>query len=145
MKILAVILNIVLFGFTCLVLITDGVSREFSYNIFALLLLLVPILNVAVFSQRGVGGSWFGFHPTSKESGVRKMVGPSIGTVMKKAAIVSNIVLFGFACWAIMSQYPHHPKEEGLIEFTVMVLLTPILSTLVLFRRGPLPFKETLQ
>lgn len=56
-------------------------------------------------------------------------------TVMKVAAAVSNIVLLGFVCWAIADQYPH-PEEDGLIAFTVLIVLTPILSVVAIFRSG---------
>jgi hypothetical protein len=57
-----------------------------------------------------------------------------MGTLTKTVAVICNIVLLGFACWAIMSQYPH-PEEEGVVAYTVLVVLTPILSLLALFRK----------
>jgi hypothetical protein len=111
MKIGAIICNIVLFGFTCLVLVTDGPAQETAYVVFGLLLLLVPILNAVVLFR------------------------PAIGAVMKIVAGVCNIALLGFACWAIVSQYPH-PEEEGVVAYTVLVVLTPILSLAVLFRKA---------
>jgi hypothetical protein len=38
-------------------------------------------------------------------------------------------------CWAVVDQYPH-PEEDGVIAFTVLRVLTPILSLVVLFRYG---------
>jgi hypothetical protein len=54
---------------------------------------------------------------------------------MKIVAVICNIVLLAFTCWAFVDQYPH-PEEDGLIAFTVLMVLTPILSLAVLFRRG---------
>jgi uncharacterized protein YhhL (DUF1145 family) len=46
--------------------------------------------------------------------------------------IPANIVFFGFVCWALVDQYPH-PEEDGVLTFTVLIVLTPILSLVVLF------------
>jgi hypothetical protein len=54
---------------------------------------------------------------------------------MKILAIICNIVFIGFVCWAFVDQYPH-PKEEGIIAFTVLMVLTPILSLVALFLSG---------
>jgi hypothetical protein len=54
---------------------------------------------------------------------------------MKIVAIICNIVFFGFVCWALVDQYPH-PEEDGVIAFAVLMVLTPILSLVVLFRSG---------
>jgi hypothetical protein len=54
---------------------------------------------------------------------------------MKIVAIICNIVFFGFVCWALVDQYPH-PEEDRVIAFTVLMMLTPILSLAVLFRSG---------
>lgn len=54
---------------------------------------------------------------------------------MKIVAIICNIILLGFACWSVIDQYPH-PREAGVIEFELVVILTPILSAIVIFRNG---------
>ena len=54
---------------------------------------------------------------------------------MKIAATVCNIVLFGFTCWAIVSQYPH-PEEAGVIAYAVLLVLTPIPCVVALSRAG---------
>jgi hypothetical protein len=109
MKILAIICNIILFGFTCLVIVTDGPAQGAGYVVFSFLLLLVPIISAVVL---------FRF---------------SMSRMMKSVAVVCNIVLLGFAAWAIVSQYPH-PEEEGVVAYTVLVVLTPILSIAALLR-----------
>lgn len=137
MKIMVIIFNIVLFGFTCLVTLTDGPPREAGYIVFSLLLVLVPILNVVMISRSGTSGGWLGFHLKQKASAEQRKMDntSSISTVMKIVAIICNIVLLGFACWAIIDQYPH-PREAGVIEFGLLVILTPIISAVVIFRSG---------
>lgn len=110
MKIMAIICNVVSFGFTCLVLVTDGPPQGAAYVVFSLLLLAVPILSVVVFLRF------------------------SRSIIMKTAAGIGNIVLLGFTCWAIVSQYPH-PEEEGVVAYTVLLVLTPLLSLAALLKK----------
>ncbi len=137
MRLLAVISNIVLFAFTCLVLATDGLPRETGYIILSLLLLLIPIISLVLIFRSGV----IAIRPgprTEQETPdlLREGEGrSSTWTMMKTAAILGNIVMFGFAIWAIVSQYPH-PEEEGVIAYTVVVLMTPVLSLFALTRGG---------
>ena len=111
MKTVAIIVNIVLLGFTCLVLATDGLPKEVTYIVFTIWIFLTLILSAAVISRSGVS------------------------RVMRIAAIVSYIFLLGFVCWSLVDQYPH-PKEAGFIPFVILSLLTPVLNLLVLFLRG---------
>ena len=108
MKIAAIICNIVLFVFTCFVLMTDGVSSEAAYIVFTLLLLLVPILSLVVISR-------------SRKNAVMNIV-----------AIICNIILLGFTCWAFVDQYSH-PRESGFVAYAVFVVLTPILNLAAIF------------
>src|SRR5512136_2682902 len=101
MKIAAIVCNVILIGFTILVSLTDGLATEAPYIVFGLLLVLIPIANLVVIARRG----------------------PKI------AAIIGNVLLLGFACWAMIDQYPH-PKEAGFVEYAVLVILTPILSAI---------------
>ncbi len=134
MKITAVICNIVLFGFTCLVLLVDGPPTDISYIVFTLWLLLTLILNSAVIFFGGAGSRL-----RNKEEGLEQgeKAGnlSSAGTVMSVVAIICNAVLLGFICWAFVDQYPH-PEEEGFLAYAVLIALTPILSLVALFRRG---------
>jgi hypothetical protein len=111
MKTVAVILNIVLLGFTCLVLATDGLPKEATYIVHTIWIFLTLILSAAVISRGAVSHA------------------------MRTAAIVSNIVLLGFICWSLVDQYPH-PKEAGFIPFVVLSLFTPGLNLFVLFHGG---------
>ncbi len=131
MKTLVVLCNIVLFVFTCLVLVTDGPSDEMAYIIFTLLLLLIPILTVFAIVRRGSGT------PGGPEGGVLSKAQARMGllsadrTPLENTAGICNLVLLGFVCWALVDQYPH-PAEEGLVAFVVVTLLTPLLSAVVL-------------
>ena len=111
MKIIAIICNLVLVGFTCFVIATDGFPREATHVVRALLVLLIPILSLLVIS-------W-----------------SSVGTAMKIAAVICNAVLIGFVFWALVEQYPH-PKESGFIAYVVLLMLTPILNVAALLRSG---------
>jgi hypothetical protein len=133
MKLITVVFNIVLVVFTCLVLITDGVSKEVGYILLTLLLLFVPIFNlIIIFSSRANNG-WLDFHLKRKASEVQmKTDDTSIRRpVLKIIAIICNIVLLVFSVWAFVSQYPH-PKESGFILFAFIVFLTPVLSLVAL-------------
>ncbi len=109
MKTLAILCNVVLFCFTCLVLVTDGLATQAIYIIFSLLLLLIPIFTVVaiVLSAR------------------RTALGP--------VAIICNIVLLAFSCWAFVDRYPH-PEEDGFIAYVLLLALTPILSVALFLR-----------
>jgi formate hydrogenlyase subunit 3/multisubunit Na+/H+ antiporter MnhD subunit len=137
MKIVAVICNIVLFGFTCLVLLVDGPPKGASYIVFTLWLLLTLILSSVVISRGGASDGWLGLPMKRKALEEQKKTDDlsSTSTVIRIVAIICNIVLLGFTCWAFVDQYPH-PEEDGLVAFTVLMVLTPILSLVVLFRGG---------
>jgi len=137
MKTVAIIFNIVLFAFICLVLATDGAPKEAVYIVFTLWSLMTPILNVAVISRIGVGDGRLDLllkRKTGKGSNLSDNA-LSIRTKMRIAAVTCNIIHIGFVCWAFADQVPY-PKEDGLIAFTVLMMLTPILSLVVLFRCG---------
>lgn len=50
---------------------------------------------------------------------------------MKTVAVVCNLVLAGFSCWAGVAQYPY-PEGNGVIVFAVLMVFTPIVSVVVL-------------
>ncbi len=116
MRIAAVICNVILFGFTCVVLRVDGLPNTAVYSIYTLWLLLTLLLSAAVISH-----------------GAR--ASESTGATMRTVAIACNIVLLAFTCWAYVDQYPH-PEEEGFLAFTVLMAVTPILSVVTLLRGG---------
>ena len=116
MTVVAVVCNVVLFLFTCFVLWTEGSSKGGGYIVLTVLLLLIPILSSAVILRIGASDRWLGSHG-------------------KTVAAIGNIALLGFVIWAVASTYPH-PEEPGVIPFTVICVLTPILNLLVVLRSG---------
>ena len=135
MNILATILNVVLFLFTCLILWTDGLSGEAVYLLLTLLLLLVPILNLLMISTGAKSNGWFNTVVKRREPEDQGKVEnlSFTGTIMKALVVTSNIILLGFSLWAFISQYPH-PRESGFIAFIILLLLTPVLSSFAIIR-----------
>ena len=109
MKIVIIICNVVFWGFLCMVMLTDGPPKGTDI-IWALVPFLMPMLNVAV---------------------IRVVSSPS--RVLRRVALVSNIVWLGLACWRIIQELPSHPKEEGLLEFVVLFVPTPLLSAVAIY------------
>lgn len=137
MKIVAIVCNVILSLFTCLVLATDGIPKDFIYIIFSLLLVLVPILSAVVISRSKADNKWPGLQEKMEaldEQGETnaKTAGHS---VMRIVAMTANLVVLGSACLAIVDQYPH-PEEEGVLVYGALVVLTPILSLVVMLRSG---------
>ena len=119
MRTAAVVFDVVLVAFTCLVLATDGASREVPYIVLAFLLLAVPTLSAALLVQRGL-------HRLDSAS--------AASPAMRRAshvAVLCNVWLLATACWALYDQYPH-PDEQGFVAYVTVVLLTPILSIVAL-------------
>jgi len=115
MKMFTILCNVGLALFTCLVLATDGTPTEPAYIIFMLLLILIPVANgLVVAGWRSAG------------SGRRRGI--------ERAVVAGNILLLGFAIWAIVDRYPH-PAEPGLFEYTALVMLTPVVSVVAILRR----------
>lgn len=111
MRVLAVVCNVVFFAFTCLVLVTDGVSREAPYIALTALMLLVPVATALVLVR-------------------------SRGAVaVERLAAVANLVLLAGIVAAMVDQYPH-PDEEGFVTYAVLAAVTPVLSAVALLRRG---------
>jgi hypothetical protein len=53
--------------------------------------------------------------------------------VLRIMGSTGNMLWFGLACWIIMERYPSHPAEEGLIEYVVLMALTPLLSAVAIY------------
>ena len=137
MKVVAGICNVVSFAFTCLVLVTDGPPKETVYIFFSALHLLTPLLTLVVLFGIGTSDGWLGLHRTTKASKEEREIDnpPSVSTKMRALAIICNLALLGFICWALMSQ-PAHPKEEGFVAFVVVSVLTPNVSVVAILRSG---------
>ena len=130
LQLITVSLNIVMGIFTSFVLLTDGIPKEVAYIILTLLLLFVPIFNLVIILRNRADNSWLDFH--LKMELLKKQTKPdelhSKIRILKIVAIICNIVLSGFVCYAFVNQYSQHPKESGFILYAVIVFLTPILS-----------------
>jgi formate hydrogenlyase subunit 3/multisubunit Na+/H+ antiporter MnhD subunit len=145
MKLLAFICNVALLGFTGLVIMTDGMSRQAVYVVFTLWLLLVPIFNMVVLWRSGLVPGWTGFPGKEKSQEEKKSTdSPSfISPAMKITAVICNVILLGSLVWVYVDQYPH-PKEEGFIAYILVVLLTPVLSSVAILlgrvKKGQIQF-----
>jgi hypothetical protein len=137
MKILAVICNVVLFAFTCMVLLTDGLPTQATYMAFTLWLLMTLILNVVVISRiRSEEGRLWLQTPSTVAGGQGGADGSSPTRAFGRVvAAICNVVLLGFTGWAYVDQYPH-PEEPGFTAFNVLMVMTPILSLAALVRGG---------
>ncbi len=113
MRIAVVAFNVVLFLFTGVVLLTDGPSGDIAYNLLAALLLGVPVLTVLSMGPR-------------HDSHTR------LDLNLRRATVAANVVLAVCAYWAISAQYPH-PKEDGVVAYMLLVMVTPIVSALAAF------------
>ncbi len=102
MKMVAIICNIILFGFTCMVIVTDGLSRETGYIVITLWWLLTMILNSVVIS---LIGDWQGFRikSMSVEEQQKKDNPHFTRVIMRMVTIICNFVFIGFS--SILSFY----------------------------------------
>lgn len=114
MRTAAVVLNVILFAFVCLVVVVDGPPKEIAYIAFNLLILFTLIFNVVVISRTAVRQT---------------------GTAIRSTAILLNVAFLISSIWAFVQQYPH-PKEDGFVAFVVLMAVAPILSLAVLIRAG---------
>jgi len=137
MRIVVVICNAVLFAFTCMVMLNDGLPTQAAYIVFNAWLLLTLILNVVVISRIGAndGRLWRQMPRTAAGEQAEADGRRSTGAFVRVAVALCNVVLLGFTGWAYVDQYPH-PEEDGFVAFIVLMVLTPILSLLALFRGG---------
>jgi hypothetical protein len=115
MRPVSILFNLALSLFTLLVLITDGLPREAHFIAFSFLLLLVPVLTAVVIQRFG---------------GPRQARGPYLGW----GTALCNVVLLAASSSAVVTQYPSHPPEAGLLPFTLLALFVPLLSLFVLSR-----------
>jgi hypothetical protein len=117
-----------------MVMLTDGLSKQVVYNIFAFLLLLVPLFSVIVIFNCAARDGWLNFRLKRKEGDEQTNTESNCTQIikMKMVAFICNIVLIVFSIWAIVDQYPH-PDEEGYVPYLVFVFLTPVFSSITLF------------
>ena len=112
MRRLAILCNALSCIFTCLVVATDGMSREPAYVVFALLLVIVPVFTAYALASRE---------------------GHANGSA-RRAAVVGNVVLLAGIAGAVVDQYPH-PNEPGFIPYMLLMVFTPLLSIVTLVAR----------
>lgn len=145
MKTAAVVCNILFFAFLCVVLVTDGPPTQTAYIVFSLLSLLIPIFSAVVIVRSKASDGWLSLQVRRKTSEEQAKTGGlgSRPTIMRTLTVVCNIVWLGFIVWAFVDQYPH-PEEEGLLAFTVLIVLTPILNLAVMLRGGGLGVRAGL-
>jgi hypothetical protein len=130
MKIVAIVCNAVLFAFMCSILMVDGTPTETFYKLLTLFVLLVPLVSFFVVLHSGMTDGWLGVRIATKPR-----VEPSSTLILvRRVAVLLNVGLLASSCWAMVTQYPQHPKEEGLLAFAMLVLLTPILNIVVLLQ-----------
>ena len=135
MNLITLIVNVILLVFSCLVFITDGVNTQAPYLALSLLLILVPALNVFLVLNVLKNLGWLDFrfkakpYAESEKNESRSTRNGRIGVF----AIICNLLLFGFICWAYASQYPH-PSDPGFIWYSVFLFLTPLLGLMSSYR-----------
>lgn len=116
MKPLVLVCNVLSLAFTLLVIATDGPATEAIYIVFTVLLILIPIFTLLALA--------------------RPRTFPARATTILRLAAVCNLVLLAFVCWALLDQHPH-PNEPGYVPYAALMIVTPILSAVVLFRHRP--------
>ena len=121
MKLLALFCNIVSFLFTLLVIAGDGPATKTIYIVFMVLLLLIPIFTLLALA--------------------RPRTFRARATTVLRLAVLSNLVLLAFVCWALVDQHPH-PDEPGFLPYAALMVLTPILSVIVLLRHPPAELRQ---
>jgi hypothetical protein len=114
MRMLAIVCNVLSGIFTCLVVATDGMSREPAYALFTLLLIVVPLYTAYALASR-VGHA---------------------SVPARRAAVVFNVVLLAGIAAAVVDQYPH-PNEPGFVPYVLLMVFTPLLSIVALVVRRP--------
>jgi len=116
MRMLAISCNVLSCILTCLVVATDGPSREPAYVVFTLLLIVVPLYTAYALASR-VGHA---------------------SVSARRAAVVGNMVLLAGVAAAVVDQYPH-PNEPGFIPYVLLMVFAPLLSIVALVARRPRP------
>ncbi len=120
MRTLAVVCNVVLFGFSGMVVMTDGAPTEAPYIALTLTLLLVPAFTAVVLLH----------------GGLRPAGAPAGSAGLERAAAIANAALLAGVGAALATQ-PPHPQEEGYAAFVALALATPIASEAALLWRRP--------
>ncbi len=113
MKALALGFNIVSLAFTLLVIAGEGLSTKTIDIPLTLLVIIIPILSIVALAR-----------PSTL---------PGSGTTTLRLAAICNLVLLALVCRAVIG----HPNEPGFVPYAVLMILTPLLSAVALFRYKP--------
>ncbi len=105
----SILVNVALSLFTLLVLVTDGMPDEARFIALSLLVLLLPAATAVVIRRSG-------------------------SVVVNWAAVAGNVILLAAVTWLVATQYPSHPKESGLLTYTILAFAAPVFSLIVLLR-----------
>ena len=114
MRMLATSCNVVSCILTCLVVATDGLSRDPAYVVFTLMLIVVPLYTAYALASR-VGHA---------------------SVSARRAALVGNMVRLAGLAAAVLDQYPH-PNEPGFVPYALLMVFTPLLSIVALVTKRP--------
>lgn len=129
MNLLALILNAAMLGFTCMVLVTDGLPKDPDYIFFAVLLFFVPVLNLIMIVKGAGEANWLNFKVKDRMQSLKKadLTKPSKKAMIRPMAVFCNVLIIVLTVWALFDQAPH-PRENGVIIYTVLLLLAPGVS-----------------
>ena len=138
----AMILNVALFGFTILIVLTEGLPKDLIYFLFTLFLFFVPVLNLFLLYLGILQKGLFSFRLKSRvpensavpEEKVVLREKHISGKIISSVAVLGNISLIILSCLALVHHFPF-PKE-GIVAFVVLLLLTPVVSSLVILANG---------
>jgi len=118
---MAVVCSIAIFAITSVIVATEGVPGKTLFLVFTWLALLVPVMTVAVF--------WAGAVTRHRQKPRR--ASSSLESLPRLVAVLCNLVLAGFSCWALVSQYPY-AEGNSVIPLGLLMVFTPIVSVVAL-------------
>ena len=113
MKTLALVFNIVSLAFTLLVIAGDGLSPRTTDFVLTVLVFVIPIFTIVALAR-----------PSTL---------PGTGMTTLRLAAISNLVLLAFVCRAVIG----HSNEPGFVPYAMLMIFTPLLSAVSLFRFRP--------
>lgn len=140
MKILTMLFNLGLFGITCIGLLTTGSSSKPLNPVFAILLLLVPIINIVFMLGSHISYSRLNIIKTTEKQTETGKSSPRY-RVVKIIAVIFNLVLAGFIYRTIISDF-HQSWTFIVAIFVLCVILTPVISLITILLSKANKFRE---